>query len=174
MAGEIKKPKSYSLRTLEILKNMTKEDLILLEKYTYMAFSILGIIYNDEEAIGREACYEELVFLEEAGLLSMNVMWHCNPVKKEIYHRLGKFLFIKIVPTSTNSQGNIFKCLIYAFTKAGKELIKLLPEDYCNIEEYACNIVNHIKKYNIGFNITLHRIVNKNCGENEYETMSLI
>lgn len=64
LAGEVKKPKSYSLRTLEVLRNMSKEEAEQITKASqYVLYG--GIICSEDFGINLES----QSFLDEMGLI---------------------------------------------------------------------------------------------------------
>src|SRR5690606_25427708 len=50
LAGEIKQPKSYSLRTLELLKNLSKEEAEVFTKFAQLRITTANnnVIYNED------------------------------------------------------------------------------------------------------------------------------
>ena len=76
LAGEIKAPKSYSLRTLEILKNMSKEEAQIFLKFGNLAIetdygTFILLFYNEKLLEDKyELEVDEKLVLDELGLLS--------------------------------------------------------------------------------------------------------
>lgn len=73
LAGEVKSPGSYSLRTLETLKNLSKGEAILFTKACNMAvgygqYSIIGNRHETNTGLGLS--FDEANLLMEAGLLN--------------------------------------------------------------------------------------------------------
>jgi len=72
LAGEVKRPKSYSLRTLEALRNITREEAELFEQIAqYVLFDGSYYIYNDtsEKSENRSIDYETIAQLVEVGFI---------------------------------------------------------------------------------------------------------
>lgn len=68
LAGEVKAPGSYSLRTLSFLRNLSTSDA---EKIASIARVVVGdFIYKDEESLGKLGIdFKTLLFLQELGIL---------------------------------------------------------------------------------------------------------
>ena len=131
LAGEVKRPQSYSLRTLEALRNITREEAELFEKAAqYVLYDGAYYLYrfpgNNEETESIE--YSEIARLIEIGLLQAG-----NTVSQNYYNPDGvtsdahlfyggKYVaFIKITPDIKQ-----LSFPIYSLSKAGEELYKLI------------------------------------------------
>ncbi|QWD62811.1 DUF2806 domain-containing protein [Polynucleobacter sp. MWH-UH25E] len=70
LAGESKGPGTYSLRTLDFLKHLSKDEAALIE--SIMAFAYEGFIYRGDEEIlkANNITFDKLLNLQELGLLS--------------------------------------------------------------------------------------------------------
>lgn len=138
LAGEIKKPKSYSLRTLELLRNLSKEEAYCFTKFGQLAIksqNISFIINFNNEKLLKEKYklrFEERLLLEELGLLTANDLQFIisetknNPT--QIVFKIGDKCVV------ANKEANIPQQQIPAlvFTKIGQELLQLIdanPED---------------------------------------------
>jgi len=60
LAGEIEKPNSYSLRTLETLKNISSKEASLFNKFTKICFSLNGdkLIFKDRDFLKKFEIYD--------------------------------------------------------------------------------------------------------------------
>ncbi len=75
LAGEIKKPNTYTLRTLNTLKNITRAEAILFtELLPFSLFSSDGpIIYANNELLKKYGIpFEKLLILEDCGLINLH------------------------------------------------------------------------------------------------------
>lgn len=70
LAGEVKSPGSYSLRALEFLRNLSKEEAELISKAA--KFVVQGQIYRNKDTFLQKAnlSFSSLLFLQEIGILS--------------------------------------------------------------------------------------------------------
>jgi len=131
LAGEVTRPKSYSLRTLDVLKNITREEAELFEKAaqyvlydgTYFLYRFSG---NNDEKVPLE--YSEVARLVEIGLLQAGTTVSQNYYNPDgetcdahLFYGSKYVAFIKITPEIKQ-----LSIPIYALTKAGNELYKLI------------------------------------------------
>lgn len=70
LAGESIEPGTYSLRTLDFLKHLSKDEASLIESVLAVAFG--GFIYRDNEEIlkAKNVSFDKLLKLQELGLIS--------------------------------------------------------------------------------------------------------
>ncbi|MGK4568159.1 DUF2806 domain-containing protein [Flavobacterium sp. 3HN19-14] len=142
LLGEIKKPKSFSLRTLEFLKNLSQEDAKLLTKVAEFAISISTtnfIYYKPCHKSFSEKWnffYSDMLYLIELGIINPNdADYHIRGLDKgsSLMCQYGKNKGIMI---ERNINGESFALTATPFTKLGNELLKLIEkqinEDYLN------------------------------------------
>ena len=73
LAGEVKQPKSYSLRTLETLKNLSKYEAELFEKASTLVTTMQGNLFltSETDILRRyEISYDDILCLDECGLIN--------------------------------------------------------------------------------------------------------
>lgn len=70
LAGEVKDPGAYSLRTLEFLKHLSQDEASLIE--SVMPFVFDGFIYKGDEKLldANDITFQKLLCLQELGILS--------------------------------------------------------------------------------------------------------
>lgn len=170
LSGEIQHPGSFSLRTLNVLKNLTQteavffqqivpfvlrcpgntektfEDYFLLEGYGVDGKGILG------------PCgipFVKIMQLSEAGILSENsqisIVFDVAPASVEYIK--GKCKAIKVENQSTNGHILSIRHGAYFFTAAGKELLPILLENSSagNSDEYIVKCLAEIRRDGIFF-----------------------
>lgn len=159
LAGEIKKPKSYSLRTLEVLRNMSKDEASLLMKAsTYQValdfISTEAFALSLAEQISLEdigvVCGEELIrtmTTPSSGIISFVLN---SKARINIYAPVG----VKI-----NFKG-------LKLTRAGQEIFTLIQEH--NYDMFYINLSSEIKK-NGAAKVTINEIVTWNGNEYQYQ-----
>ena len=77
LAGEIKHPNTYSLRTLEALRNMTADEARLFHKVSRLLFRYddLIFIFIPSKLMNRfDVYFQDLMTLEECGLMSTHII----------------------------------------------------------------------------------------------------
>lgn len=149
LAGEIKQPKTYSLRTLELIRNLSKQeadifrkvaDFAIKGKDTYFLFNgprnILTTKYNIP--------YTYIALLTEIGLLQPgeSVVYQIlkQPKDSQTIFTCGE----TIIFVNTKNEVDTISIPITVFSNSGKELLQLLksnpPFDY--LSSFAKSISN--------------------------------
>lgn len=153
LAGEIKHPKSYSLRTLEVLRNMTKEEAETFQKVAQ--FVLLQIkdkeafIYSDKFVLKEfDVTYSDIIKLVEIGLLQSDDstttnIYSDNKSDKKIELVYGDVLII--IFQKRNAENISFP--VRLLTTAGRELINLISLT-SNID-YIKYLATRIKSNNV-------------------------
>lgn len=150
LAGEVKRPHSFSLRTLDILRNMTKEDAELyvkaVESYCYD-----GYILTDEEY---GISLEDRITLSEMGVLSPDELTRTISINGEQQlDRLNDGYALVLKRQTANKIDVTFNCR--SLTKAGRELLPLV-NDKNNLDKFAY-IAGKFKKAGIN-SVALHQV----------------
>ncbi len=153
LAGEIKQPKSYSLRTLELLRNMTKEEAELFQKVAQ--FTIVGgntFILSVQDFFKRKGIlYTDIAKLVEIGLLQQGDFVNQNYMPTNEYgDEISLIYGKKLITIRRKPKSPKLSIPIKLFSTPGQELVKLVsitPNlDY--IQELAKTIKNdNVKVY---------------------------
>lgn len=146
LAGEIKKPGSYSLRTLDLLRNITQEEAELFVKVARLAIdtgqnSAFVPNFNSGEYLKEKygLRFEHLLLLRELGLLFSNDVGYTLTEQNHDYTATftnGSTCILVDWPKGTPSN----ELTGTRFTKFGSELLKLVdkaPADADYIEKFA-------------------------------------
>ena len=158
LAGEVKKPKSYSLRTLEVLRNMSKEEAEQITKASqYVLYG--GIICSEDFGIN----FDSQSFLDEMGLICGEELIRTYTIHTDDYthividnNRVLRLFAQKEIKV---------KLRHYTLTKAGKEIFTLTEADK---KQFIIDLANHFKKSNV-YQVTLHDIVSWNGTEYSFK-----
>jgi len=127
LAGEIKKTGSYSFRTVEVVRGLTKEDAATFTKFanlTTLVNNRMGFCAWSESFQHLGYTMEELSLMKEAGLvhvLATNVTISHHTIEPNFVID-DTYLFVKNIPSF---QPYILH--FHFFTKAGTELLRLVP-----------------------------------------------
>lgn len=143
LAGEIKKPKSYSLRTLEFLKNLSKDEAMNFVKIAELAILASGknLVFNpDNGEMLKEKfgiTFPNILELKELGLINMDSNLNLSFKKQTqkdsvtiLYHDKGIVFEREIDANELN-----IKCLV--FTSIGMQLLPLIQAKP-NMEYLKC------------------------------------
>lgn len=161
LAGEIKQPKSYSLRTLEILKNLSKA-----EAESFKRLALLIVKIGDEEFVPSNVellnkygvSYSDILSLDECGLINSDGMVSLNP-KVSIDMQVGIYNYSNILLLKGKNVGlNEISFGVFTLTNAGREIYSIL--NHFSNENFLCDFAEVIEKRNIGkIVMTLHKII---------------
>jgi hypothetical protein len=147
LAGEVKKPKSFSLRTLEVLKNLSTEEAQLFTKVAQFAIEISGGYFfalPDHLGETETITFSQWLILEEAGLVIPNQFINAkrkaegNP--PQIVYIVGEWGLI--IETDVNER-IIEISNVRGFTSAGNQLLTLIPKEPPN--DYFDKFINLVK-----------------------------
>lgn len=160
LAGEVKSPGRYSLRTLDFIKNLTQREALKLERLFSFSF-MNGIIRNEKcefegEYLNKELNYNFLSEMQSLGIISgvdtLGATITFSTTNREYYERY--YIYNKNKKVLCVTSENINKQLTLwslPLTPLGIELQSLCSSEIdCKYIEF---IVNIIKKQ--GFNVTI-------------------
>ena len=135
LSGEVKKPGSYSLRTLDLLKNITQAEAELFVQVCKVSFLWQETLFiprpiNDNyltEHFGLELSH--FLLLQEIGLLMANntlefTMKSATTDEQELFICGNTCVFVNR-PVGTPEQ----RIMAFVFTKIGRELFQLIDEN---------------------------------------------
>lgn len=134
LAGEVKQPNSYSIRTLELLKNLSKDEAEIFTKFAQHAI-ITGdnyfILDPDKGAFIKEVfniTFSDRMILSNAGLINtIDTLEITYPATEDrnltTVIRNGEMGFFIERKAGTPKH----KVLAISFSKSGSELLKLIP-----------------------------------------------
>lgn len=181
LANEISRPKSCSLRTLDMIRNMPPEEaktFLILCQFVMQSGNSFYIdsagFFSEED--GHQECrdyiqklglsYEEhIIPLIEAGVLSVNhdlALYISKASGLEVHNdKLAGFV------VSYSEKPILFQRDTYFLTVSGKELFRIIYGcgDYVADEEYALLCLKEMKKQNPEFYVCAHSLSgdNPNC-----------
>lgn len=177
LAGEMEHPKSFSLRTLDTLKNMSTDEALLFQELSqYFLFgNNLWFIFNDDVLLSRYGInYPKLMKLEDTGLiglqpfLSINIDLRAHEANRLIADNRSLVIFSK-----NNGDDNYkINFHIYALTESGKELLQVVEKnpDSRFIEDCTLRLNSMFE----GVTFSLHEIIKINENEIKYKKDGLV
>ena len=161
LAGEIKKPKSYSLRTLEVLRHLSKEEAALIMKVSNYQVA-LDLLSTEDFAVS----LIDRITLDDIGVICGEelVRTYIIPSKGKISFELNKQALINIyAPIGVKIDLKGFK-----MSKAGIEIMGLIQEH--NYSAFYTNLSKYIKSKG-ATKVTLNEIVNWNGNKYQYKQL---
>lgn len=148
LAGETKKPNSFSLRTLEALKSLTKKEAEIFTKFAKLRLKVSNTYFiplNDKIRLEKEfdITYSQILLLTELGLISsgstLGLVFKSTEVPLEALYENGEIgILVKTAPNKVTTSTKIL-----VFTTIGIELSNLITnETNFDYIEYACRALS--------------------------------
>lgn len=160
LAGEIEKPSSYSLRTLDVLRNMSKEEAECFVKICNASIKIESekyVIPADQDYLSKNGIdYSDILMLEEIGLINSGSDIHIND-DLESNTRYKLYMYDSLIVKAIASEKRKFSLRVYPFKNVGNELATLIDRE--SNEENFLNLCKKLQDSNLGVLITVHRII---------------
>lgn len=158
LAGEIKKPKSYSLRTLEVLRNLSKEEAALITKVSNYQVA-LDLLSTEDFSVN----IMDLTTLDDIGIICGEEMIRTYTASNgKISFELNKQTLINIyAPIGVKIGFKGFK-----ITKAGREVMGLIQEH--NYSSFYTDLSKYLKLKG-ATKVTINEIVNWNGNQYRYK-----
>ncbi|MBO6244437.1 MAG: DUF2806 domain-containing protein [Lachnospiraceae bacterium] len=167
LAGEIKQPQSFSLRTLSKLKTMTTNEAKLFERIVPYIIGNEYIVRNEELLGNFNVTYIDLLCLQDCGIVSLE-----GATKN--YHDGANILYnnlISILKYKKDSAGLNNPKLsvgVYVLTNFGKEINRLVNKSFDN--KFFIKFMQGLKEKNSeSFNITCHNVIEINANTVKYQ-----
>lgn len=143
LAGEVKSPGSYSTRTLETLRNLTKDEAEIFIKACNMAVTNTNhMVINtkhEDDGKGFGLTFTEASILMEAGLLSTS--FEAMLTKEADEDRISLLYQDQVILIETKKDKMRFKVLI--FTNVGNEIYGIIPKTFD--KEYIKSLAKYLK-----------------------------
>lgn len=162
LAGEIKKPKTYSLRTLENLKNLSKEEALLFQKYCDYIITKDGYGYfvnEDELWENGKVNLDRILQLSDCGIVNdssnISITYKFKPN--------GQNLFINdeliIVCNNLDVKPLEFSFQVFPLTIFGRNLINIINKKTSN--DFFLKFAKFLKKIFNDVEVKVYKIINK-------------
>lgn len=155
LSGEIKQPGSFSKRTLDILRNLSKEEAELFEKINKSS-----IKFNNKNYIVDEADtlveYNDLLKLSECGLINSTL------INWEAYSSNDKdFVSVcdgQVILSSKINENLHISIRAYNFTNTGNQIANIINKE--KEKDLLIKVAKAFKKNNLNAKISVHNIIN--------------
>ena len=163
LAGEIKKPNTYSLRTLNTLKNITTLEANLYQKLCPFIFhqSCNPFLYNDTELFSKyNIKFSDLLKLEDCGLINLNGFITIN--FEEGQNTINNKQIILII----NGKLEIG---VYRLTESGTQILNIIQNSMNYNNNYFLDLCNNLKERNSQTTFNAYYIESINDSEIFYD-----
>lgn len=176
LAGEVSKPSTYSFKTIDVLRNLSKKDAELFQRVCSYSFcnanQILILPRYDDYLEKYNIAYSDILKLSEQGLIfNDGTIGQSVNITEE-----SKLLFwdTETVMTIKSSDGKDTKVYIheYPFTQVGAEISTLVSVNVSDEKyiEFATQISNENKNYLLG----VYKVIELNETSIRYNANNLL
>ena len=127
LSDEVVKPNSYSLRTLEVLRNLSSNEAKLFSRFVNLSVKISGsfrVINDDKYLSENNISLEDINLLKELNLINTDLSYSIHPGEKLIIPYYDKVMFVN------NGTQNVLSFNIISLTRIGNEIHNLIDKDY--------------------------------------------
>ncbi len=170
LSGEIKQPGSFSLRTLEVIKSLSRAEAEVFQKVAplVMMAGELGFILSNQDFLKRHSVYySNIQLLDDCGLIISNehIALNYKVISFREVNIRSKDYLIKVSGLSDNEIS--FSPGVYSLTTAGMELLSII--DTGERREYVINLAEEFfSKYPV--NISIHKVQSIHGTTTSYES----
>lgn len=160
LAGEVIEPNSFSLQTLDCLKNLNSKDAALFSKVCPYVIS-QNMIINDDKILEKYGIsYDELLYLDDCGLINSSgfISLTCVASKKPVV----VFDFGAYVVTIKTKDESEVKVEIsqHPLTRAGRELYKVARDENLLVN-YINDVTECVQRKYPKCAVEIHRVVER-------------
>ncbi len=146
LAGEIRKPNSFSLRTLDTIKNLSQKEAELFQKIANYILCCMKqyFLYNEETVLSKHHIkFPELLLLEECNLLTTQSLAFTINIQENKKIPVFNKEVVGIVKTTLPGQHKL-SIDIYSLTRSGEQLFGIIHTTPNNA--YALDVLKDINK----------------------------
>lgn len=161
LAGEIKQPNSFSLRCMDTLSKMTRQEAMLFESlrpYIIQYGGTWAIIKDEDLNEKYEINYEKILAMAECGLMDSSATMTLT-IKVQNQCPLKIIYGGELLKTSNEDERKIV-FPIYKLTQTGTELLNIIDEK--NNASYFQDVARWLAKRNGDVEFMMHKVVCKN------------
>ncbi len=168
LAGEAMRPSSFSIRTLECLRNIEMCEAELFEKLCEIVVYNQFVV-NDRDYLQKYGiCYDDILRLDECGLINAGPTVIDGPIDKESTVVID---FGEYVLNAKAEKERYFSLGTFPLTRAGGEISTIAGKslDFEKIKEIC--VLTQTK--NRGIDFTLHKVNSRDEGKAQYDSSSI-
>ena len=179
LSEEIKRPKSFSLRTLDIVRNISKEEALLFQKILPLVLCTGRdeyILYNETLLQEYGVNFGDIISLEDCGLMNSSgaqLTINVTDTYRLVFHNMDHA--VMYIEGNAEKRADKITISMYSLTTAGKQIKKALVYD--NNLEYLVKAAKEVRKKNNNIVLSIHKTeLNSNgdlvCREEPVMTLS--
>lgn len=162
LAGEISRPSSFSLKTIDTLRNIGKKEAELFVKVCAHSFMLPGsgtiFLPNNDKYLKKYGIqYTDIMKLNEQGLIfndgTIGSNYNINKSPQIIFTTRDLIMTI----ASTDGKDMSTRIALYPFTQVGIEIASLMPPS--TLEECFFEFGRQLAQKNRNYSLEIHRII---------------
>lgn len=173
LSGEVSNKGRFSLQTIDILKNIGKEDALLFEKICNCLIHLNEHVFIPNYDSYLDACkisYSDVMRLDELGLINSNGMLVLN-----LLITTNNFVLFRsenLIITARAENSTEMKIKQFPLTNAGKEISSIIP--ILVSDEYITVLAKELSKNASNVIIELHKIIEESGNQVQYNVKNLL
>lgn len=176
LSGEVKQPKSFSLRTLEVLRNISIEEAKLFEQLCNYVIKYADSIYFFPRYTSLEEAYKiyygYILALDECGLVNASGSITLNIPISEKQTRITDNKKIIIMATAESGRQEKLTIEQYPLTAVGVEIFKLFEHSVS--DEFLLDFARVVQNKTVNFKISAYHITEHGDDYIRYEENDLL
>lgn len=167
LAGEIMEPNTFSYKTLDCVRNLSKKDAELFERICKIVINH-NFIINDLEILNHQGfTYEDILSMDECGLINSSAVINMSKkLSKEnsIIIDFGDYILTGNAKEESRREISVQQ---FPLTKAGREISTIIEIE--NTFDYIKEVSDKIKNQNKHYKISLYKVTKRNDDKIEAE-----
>ncbi len=168
LAGKVLSPRSYSLRTLECLKNLEVSDAKLFDQVCEIVVENSSILCNASFLTKHGISYDDILRLDECGLVNSSPSNASpdNAGKNEIMMDFGDYVLI-----DKSNKTEEISILSFPLTEAGRDISRIVNKSMkFEVVIEICKLVKRVVKNEVA----LRKIISRKGDKVEYADSDII
>ena len=169
LSGKIRTPKKYSLRTIDILSNLSKEDCEFIQFVSQFVVESGNscFIYNNQKLLEKyNINFDKLLYLQELNIIHSSNFTNITRITDNKISVIFKHCNHVLL---CNKEGEHVQIPVYTFTKSGIEILGLVPA--IKDVDFSLDMFKCICEKNV--QLSCHKIISENGEEIQYTLKSV-
>lgn len=161
LAGEIKKPRSSSLRTLDVLKNLSVDEATIFEKVSSCACRNGDSVFIPKKTDlwnEQDVSFDDLMALSDAGIVNLSFINRILYIRDEKNIIYNNYLMGTLQRSSISSPESIIVSA-YFLTETGKDIYRLISINQTRSREFLLAYLSYLKKENMSVSVSAYDII---------------
>lgn len=174
LTGEVQKPGSFSPRTLDVLRNLSRKEAELFHKISEITLNTgtYSFLYGDNDLTAKHGIdFYSIITLADGGLISATSLSYMASILNSNVPLFYNDEHVCLISPISEVQNNI-QFAIYTLTQAGNELKSLIQPKTNN--SFMFDVVNNIKLYNPNFIYGIYEVISNQNSNISYKTVNLL